>query len=237
MSSPIAPSACQNCPNWQRSSFKCCQSDELERISAGKMCQRYQKGQVIFWEGSRPTGIYCIHQGMVKLMKRGGDGKEQIMRLAHDGDIMGHRSLLSEATAHSVTAVAMNDCVVCHVPRTDFLGLVGNNPQFSQFLLKLLSTTLSETEERMLHLAYKPVRERLAEALLLLQRKFCGRVAKEQSTITVSREELASLVGTAKETVSRLISEFKEEGLITAKGSHITILAVTKLEALATFYD
>ena len=200
------------------------------------MCQTYQKGQLIFREGSRPSGLHCVHQGKIKIAKVGGDGKEQITRLAKPGDVLGYRALMAE-TAYSASAVALDDCVVCFVPKADFLRTIEVNPQFANGLMKLLSRALGEAEERLLHLAYKPVRERLAEALLLLQRTYQKEEDPLPFAIAISREDLAALIGTAKETTIRLLTEFKEEGILSTKGSHITLLKPERLVEIASLYD
>ncbi len=109
-----------------------------------------------------------MHQGKIKITKSGGDGKEQILRLGKAGDVLGYRALVAD-TPHTTSAVALSDCTVCLIPRLVLSVQMGSNPQFSSALLHLLAEALSTSAARMLHLAYKPVRERLAEALLLLQ--------------------------------------------------------------------
>jgi CRP/FNR family transcriptional regulator, polysaccharide utilization system transcription regulator len=227
---------CAHCASRKDSLLSCVCGDELESVSAGKVCQPYKKGQIIFPEGGRPTGLHCVHQGKIKVSKVGGDNKEQIVRLAREGDVLGFRALLSE-THYSASAVALEDCVVCVVPKAEFLRLIETNAQFSHSLLKLLSTALGEAEERMLHLAYKPVRERLAEALLLLLRTYQQDGQTTPVDVPISRDDLAALVGTAKETATRLLSELKADGVVSTRGSHITILQPEKLVDIATLYD
>jgi CRP-like cAMP-binding protein len=230
----LAPTNCQNCPRRQHSLLGCCQLGELNLISDSKSFQVYQKGQIIFHEGSRVNSLYCVFQGKVKMTKTGGDGKAQIMRFVREGDNMGYRALMSDAP-YACSAVALEDCIVCSVPRADVLSVMESNPQFTRALLRQLTDSLNETETRMLHMTYKPVRERLAGALLLLHRVFSH--DGQTTTIPISREDLASLIGTATETASRLVSEFKEEGLIATKGSKITILNAATLTQISTQYD
>jgi CRP-like cAMP-binding protein len=233
----VAPN-CHTCSSRHNSLLDCCHSAELDLISLGKQCQVYQRGQVIFHEDGRAGGLYCIHQGLIKLAKVGGDGKEHILRLVKGGDVMGFRALLSNGY-YSASAVALDESIVCFVPKADFLHVVETNARMSTSLMRMLAEALGEAEERMLHLAYKPVRERLAEALLLLLLlRACQKGdSVEQTDIFISREDLASLVGTAKETAIRLLSEMKNEGLLTTKGSHITILKADRLTDIASLYD
>jgi len=214
----------------------CCTHPELEHVSAAKSCYTYKKGQQIFQEGGKPTGLFCIHTGKVKVCKLGSDGKEQIVRLARPGDVIGYRSLMAD-TNFSASAVALEDAVVCFVPKSQFLELISQNVEFSSGLMKLLSKALGDAEERMVQMAYKPVRERLAEALLLLRKTYQPAQEQENFTISLSREDLASIVGTAKETTIRLLSEFKDEKIISTKGSSITILDPEKLYTICHLYD
>lgn len=225
---------CHTCPSRHSALLGCCPTEELDLIASSKHSQPFQKGQAIFREGYAALGLHCVHRGKIKITKTGGDGKEQIIRLAKDGDVLGFRSVLTD-TRYSTSAVALDDCMVCFVPRADFLWLVQSNPQFSTSLLKALASALGEAETRMLQLAYKPVRERLAEALLLLQRTF-GQPGEARFSMAISREDLASLVGTAKETATRLLSDFKEAGFISTHGSHITLLAPEQLQIISQRY-
>jgi CRP/FNR family transcriptional regulator, polysaccharide utilization system transcription regulator len=228
---------CMNCASRKHSLLGCCKGNELEDVSATKSCFTFKKGQVIFHEGTRPSGLHCINSGKVKVTKMGSDGKEQIIRLAKPGDVVGYRALMADSN-YSASAVALDDAVVCFIPKSQFLELIASNVEFSGGLMKLFSKALGEAEERMVQMAYKPVRERLAEALLLLQKTYQQQPEVEDKfTISISREDLASIVGTAKETTIRLLSEFKEESIITTKGSSITILDSEKLYKICHLYD
>ncbi|GAA4501637.1 Crp/Fnr family transcriptional regulator [Hymenobacter ginsengisoli] len=211
--------------------------EELEFITTTKSAQFYHKGQTIYQQGSQAQGMHCIHQGKVKLVKAGGDGKEHITRLVRHGDALGFRALLGGGY-YTSSAIALDDCVICFIPRPDVLRLVQSNRQFANTLLQLLANGLGQAEEQMLRLAYKPVRERLAEALLLVRRTFDSVAAPaEPYTLALSREDLAALVGTAKETVSRLLTEYKDAGVVATRGSLIMLLDEAQLQAISTRYD
>lgn len=149
---------------------------------------------------------------------------------------MGYRALLAGGQ-YTSSAVALEDSVVCFVPRLDFIGLLQSNKQFSNTMLHLLASALGQAEAKLLALAYKPVRERLASALVLLQQTYGDESDKERFSMALTRDDLASLVGTAKETVSRLLSEFREAGYIATRGSHLTVLNYERLVKIATQYD
>lgn len=204
-------------------------------IEAAKTTLHYLRGQALFREGDHAAGLYSINSGHVKVTKVGGDGKEQIIRLAREGNILGYRGLLA-GTGHAANALALDEVEVCFIPKSVFFQLVEHNPDFAFSLMKLMANELAETEERMLHLAYKPVRERLAEALLLLLRTY-QQPTDGPPSFTISREDLAALVGTVRETVSRFVAELKAEGVLSTKGSSITILDIKRLIEISTLYD
>lgn len=227
---------CHECPHRKGPLMGCCQLEELEFISGSKVSQSYQKGQRIFQEGSPALGLHCVNQGKIKVTKTSGDGKEQITQLAKGGDMLGFQAVLTD-TRYTTSAVALDDCVVCFIPRADFFRVWQSNTQFSTSLMTMMAKALGAAEVQMLHLAYKPVRERLAAALLLLVQTFRPAGDSKPFSIALGREDLASLVGTAKETASRLLSEFKEAGLIATRGSEVTILNLSELSQIASRYD
>ena len=227
--------SCSSCHGDKCAPFIFCQPEELSQVSAAKTCQHYGKGQVIFQEGTPTSGLYCIHSGKIRVIKVGGDGKEQVVHLGKEGDILGLSALMTDAI-HSTSAITLEESIVCFVPRSSFLHLLVSNSQFCTALMRLLADSLRQAEQGMLHLAYKPVRERLASALLLLLHTYQPAAKHEQFSITISREELASLAGTVKETTIRLLSEFKEDGIVASKGSQITILKPEKLSEIAALY-
>jgi CRP-like cAMP-binding protein len=227
---------CQACPHRKNVLMSCCSLEDLDFVDNTKTTQYYKKGQFIYQEGSQAIGLFCIQQGKVKLSKAAGDNKEQIVHLLREGEMVGYRASVT-GTRYTHSAVALEDCVVCCVPRPHFLHLVQANQQFAAALMQLLALALGQAEQRMLHLAYKPVRERLAVALLQVQQIFQQEGDALPFRVALGREDLAAIVGTAKETVSRLLSEFKEAGLIATRGSQITILKPTRLQELATMYD
>lgn len=226
-----APASCQNCPYLRHSLLGTCQVSELAHISGSKVSQQYQRGQVIYQEGNSPAGLYCINQGKVKVSKHNSEGKEQIVKLRKEGDVLGFQAL-TVAGNHASSAVALTDCVVCMVPRSDFFSIIAQNSQFAHSLMRLLSAALGDAEKHMLHTAYKPVRERLAEALVQLY-YFFQPATPGAFSIPISRDDLAALMSTAKETTSRLLSDFRDEGLVATQGSRITVLNLERLQKIA----
>jgi CRP-like cAMP-binding protein len=226
---------CQTCPSRKNSLFRHCDLAELEQMAGAKCFNTYKKGQVIFHEGNRPFGLFCLFDGKVKVSRTGADGKEQIIRLARRGDTLGYRSLI-ENSKYTASAVALDDTQACFIPATDFNHLVDTNVRVAADLLHKLAQALGQTQDALVHLATKPVRERLAEALLLLKTTY-QREGEALFSIAISREDLAALIGTAKETVIRVLSEFKDEGIVRAQGSLITVLKPDKLLKISSLYD
>lgn len=232
---PQAFPECATCNCRVQSLLKNCAMEELESISSNKCFNTYKKGQVIFHEGNRPFGLFCVYEGKVKVSRMNAEGKEQIIRLAKQGDTLGYRSLIENAK-YSASAIALDETRACFIPASDFNKLVDNNVKVASDLMKMLAKALGESQDRMIHMATKPVRERLAEALLLLKSTY-QQPNEEKFTISISREDLAAIVGTAKETVIRFLSEFKDEGIVTTHGSSITLEKPDKLFKISSLYD
>jgi CRP-like cAMP-binding protein len=212
--------------------FKHLNDSEIGKLNYDKTCQVYKKGSVVYREGSRLTGFYCITKGILKIYKTGIDGKEQIIRFVKKGDIIAFRSLLSQELA-CTTAKVIDDAVLCHIPYHTLLFLLQNNWKFSHWMIQILCRELREANDYITDIAQKTVRERLAEVLLLLKDNFD---VDDSNTLQISltREELANMVGTATESVIRLLSEFKQDGLIELKGRRVKFNDVASLRRLAS---
>lgn len=211
--------------------FKKLDEEEFRRLNFDKTCSIYKKGTVIYREGSRLTGFFCVTKGIVKIIKTGIDGKEQIIRFAKKGEIIAYRSLLSQELA-CTTAKVIEDAILCHIPYQTLLYLIRSNWQFSHHMLQIVCRELREANDYIADIAQKTVRERLAEVLLLLKENF-ELDPNNNLQISLTREELANIVGTATETVIRLLSEFKHDNLIEINGRKIKLLDITELKRIA----
>lgn len=225
---------CNDCLNKNNSIFNNTCLDELKVLDKRKTGHLFKKGHLLFQEGVTPLGIFCIHSGKVKIVKKNNEGKEQIVRIAYPGTIIGFRSILANSP-YSASAKILEDSVICFIPRDDFENLVQgkNNVKFE--LIKRLSVTLGEAEEKIAAMSLKPVRERLAEALLSLNKIYNSDTSGNY--FSVSREDIGSLVGTAKETAIRIMAEFKENKIIQTQGSKIKILDMNKLVRISHLHD
>ncbi len=202
-----------------------------------KMIQRkYKKEQRIFVEGSLPTGIYYLKSGKIKKYKADRDGKEQIIYICNNGELLGYSALLSEEP-FADSAAALEDSIVAFIPKNDFLQVLSQSPVLSNGLLKNLSHEFGVLVNSIATFAHRSVRERLALALLILKDKYRVKGKENKPVeINLSREDLSSLVGTAVETLVRLLHDFKDEGLIETEGRRIRILDVKRLVKVANFY-
>jgi CRP/FNR family transcriptional regulator len=227
MKKPFVIPQCDQCMSKKFSVFEVLNTEDLGKLSDSKGCNYYRKGQTIFFEGNNSNGVYCVHKGKIKLHKLGLDGKEQIIRFAKDGDIMGYRALLSGET-YSLSATVLEDSSICYIPKESLIGAVLQDPKFSLKIMELTCKEMGKATDTITNLAQKPVRERLAEVILILKETF-GERADGSIDVVLTREEIASLVGTATESCIRLLSEFKRDELIKLEGKKITILNRAKL--------
>ena len=204
--------------------------DELNKLSENKKTRNYKKKEIIFYEGDYANAIYFINSGRVRTYKINDDAKEYSVDLYGSGDFIGYLSIL-EGSDYKESAEAMIEAEVLKIPKEDFIDLLFKNRDVANSFIKMLAHNVLEKEEKLLNLAYDSVRKRVADALVELQKKYNEKL-DSNFEINISRNELASMVGTSPETVIRTLSDFKEEGCIKIKGSKIIILKSNELEDL-----
>jgi len=226
---------CEKCALESGAIFQHLTHDEVEKLNFEKDFRQYKRGEVLYTEGNRISGFFCINSGIIKVFKTGSDGKEQIIRFAKPGEIIAYRSVLSNEVA-CTTAEVIEDSQVCFIPSDILISLVKSNSTFAFELLKLACDELGEANSFITDIAQKTVRERLAEILLLLINEF-GLDEQSFLKISLTREELANIVGTATESVIRLLSEFKTDKLVELNGRKIKILNIRGLEKISNLFD
>lgn len=200
---------------------------DFERYISAKQILKFNKGGIIFEDGEVPNGVYFLNKGTAKLSKQGVYGKDQILRFIKEGDLIGYRSLLC-GEDFQAKAEAMTEVEATFLPSDLFLQLLEVAPKFSFVMLQKIAFELGESSNTVTFLAQKTVRERLAEILLLLEQKL-GTDPEGFIKISLTREEIANIIGTATESAIRLISEFKQDKLIEVEGRNIKILNHEKL--------
>lgn len=231
----IPTTDCEHCKSRNNSLFHFCHLDETEFINQTKTCAIYKKGQTIFHEHANAYGLYCLNEGKVKLYKQAADGKEQILKIVTPGDFIGYGAMLS-STTYGVSAEVIEDAIICFIPKDSVLKIFRENNRFSEGMVQLLTQTIDQTVEKMADIAYKPVRGRVAEALLLLSESYKDENNPE-GIVSITREDLASYVGTVKETAIRVLKDFKENGLIETNNHAIKILDAGRLTKVCELYD
>jgi CRP-like cAMP-binding protein len=192
-----------------------------EMIKANMVTAYFKAGQTIFEEGQKPKGIYRVKKGKVKKSTQTNFGAQHIFYVCKEKEYLGYHAILSQEL-YADSAVALTDSEIEFIAETDFLRAVNSSHMLSQRLLKNLSHEFRVFINATKVLAKHTVRERSALNLLILESKFRDG-ENENTEIIINRDDLASMVGTAKESVVRMLKDFKEEQLITSKRSSIFI--------------
>lgn len=220
--------SCADCKLNHNSLFSDLSEEQHEELAKHKSCSSAKKGQIIFSENGLPMGLFCINKGKIKLSTTGPDGKEQILRLVKDGDVLGYRALISNDRYHC-TAIAIEDCDFCFIEKEFFMNLVMNSPKLTVAIFKKISDDLKKAEDHIVSLSQKNVRERMAEALLFFKATYGFEADGETLNVQFSREEIADFVGTSTESAIRLLSEFNHDKIIELKGKRIRIINLDRL--------
>lgn len=208
---------------------------ELEDLSKDHDVKSYEKKEIVFWEGDRANALYFIESGSVKTYKGTEAGKELVTGLFGPGDFIGQLSLLNTNGQYVENAVILEHAELCAIPKEDFLKLLYSSPMVSKKFIEMVSNNLIDVQKKLVAMAFAPVRQRAARALLDLYDK--GIILDTpDGGAGIPREDFAGLIGTATETAIRTLSEFKDEGIITTdKGRKIILLRKDDLEAIAEF--
>ena len=218
--------SCASCSARKNSLFGTYGESEVRDLNHEKMCNYYKKNQPLFIEGSFPRGVFCLNQGKVKVFTRGDEGKEQIIHIAKAGDVIGFRSMFS-GEPYKVSASTLEESNICFIGKDDFLMMMDNNPTLRNGIIKELSKELGDRAQFITNMAQKSVRERLAFSLLILADIY------GEEEINLTREDMANFVGTATETLIRLLKDFKEDQIIEIHTRKLQIVNRDKLLRIA----
>jgi CRP-like cAMP-binding protein len=227
---------CKICDSKECFLFKNCSPIWHDELSLNKSCVRYRKNQLIFNEGETVQGIYFIQSGKVKVYKE-TNYRGQIVRFAEDGDILGHRGIGGD-NRYPISASTLEDSLICFINQEMLFKLLENNTALSIRMMLFYADELKKTEIRLRNMAVMTVRERVADAILLIQESF-GSISKEGNLIDVelSRKDIAEIAGTYPEQVSRYITEFKRNKILDISGKKIIILQSEKLLEMVEKYN
>ena len=209
--------------------------EELQKVNSLIQKKEYQKGNLLFMQGDPVSHLYIVRYGRVKLYEASKDGRQQIVRILEHGDFFGELSLFKDER-HSLNAEALEDTGLCLLPRGDFKNLIEQNPEMSLSIMQALSERLAYTEKFIGDLTLKSIEERLASWLMVMAEKEGVRTPQGiRISINLSRQEVANLLGTTQETVSRKLTRLQSEGIIATKGQkNIIVLDKERLAALVT---
>jgi CRP/FNR family transcriptional regulator len=218
--------SCDTCKVRKDSLFAQFCDNELDHLQAHKACSYHKKNQALFLEGSFPRGVYCINEGKVKIYARGDSGKEQIIHIAKGGEVVGFKAMFS-GDPYNVSAETIEEANICFISKEDFLNMMDTNPLLRNGVMKELSKELSHRAEMITSMSQKSVRERVAYSLAMLNDIYEGQ------EINLTREDLANFVGTATETLIRLLKDLKDEDVIDINGRKLRVTNKTQLFKIA----
>lgn len=200
---------------------------EFEQLTESRIRRVMRRKEVIYMEGQNPTDVYYITKGLVKSYKTNKDGKELITRFHRAGDFIGHMAILRNM-AYDENAEVVSEAEIGFLSKSDFLMMIHGNNEVSSKLIHMLALQLGESENRLLGIAYDSVRQKVAQALLHVQRQQTA----DGKPIRMARRDLSGMIGTATESLNRTLADFKDEGLISIQQDGIQILNPTKLERM-----
>jgi CRP/FNR family transcriptional regulator, polysaccharide utilization system transcription regulator len=223
---------CRNIIENSRSVFSVLNDNEKEILKKGITCIIYKKGEVIFTEGDKPTGLIILAEGKVKIFKEGIGGREQIIRLARPVGFIGYRAFFAEEL-HAATAMAIEDSVTCSVNHEVMMSLLQSNINLSLDIIKSFATELGLSYNRTVTLTQKHIRGRLAESLIFLKDTYG--YERDNSTIKIylSREDIANLSNMTTSNAIRTLSSFASEGLLSLEGKKIQIIDMNRLQKVS----
>ena len=208
---------------------------DLQILMARRLEQAYKKGEIIFKEDAYPSGIFYLVSGKAKKYKMNKDGREQIIYIANTGELLGYHAILS-GDNYPDSAAVMEDSLIVFIPKEDFLEAIRQSDVLNRRLLKTLSHEFVVLTNSLTMFAQKSVRERLALQLVVVREKYKVDFEPGQPVeINMSRDDLSSLVGTARENVVRALSEFKSEGILETRGRKIIVLDIKRLIKAANY--
>jgi CRP-like cAMP-binding protein len=224
-------SKCEQCIVRQFSSLNALNKDELIKMANCKTSYIIKKGEPVFQEGETVNGVFCVKDGVCKMTKLSDNGKDQIIKLAKPGELLGQRSMLSNEPAN-LSAVAIEDMEVCFIPKSEILGFFNENNKFSMNVMQDICGDLKNADDHMVNMAQKTVKQRLADTLIYLEETF-GVNEDKTLKVQLTREELAGMIGTATESCIRLLSEFNKQNIISLTGKKITLIDKSQLKKIS----
>lgn len=205
---------------------------EKEKMRENFTCSYIRRGEIIFRDGEKPTGLVCLYKGKVKIFKEGVGGRDQIVRMARPVGFLGYRAMFADEN-HIATAEAIEDSIICTIERDCLLDILHSNAELTFHVLKSLATELGFSNNRTITLTQKHIRGRLAESLIFLRDTYGLEDDNQTIKVYLSREDLANLSNMTTSNAIRTLSSFCNENVIELDGRRIKILDAHKLERIS----
>lgn len=203
--------------------------DEIEQIEKIILTNKYEKGNILFFEGEAGEAVFFIKKGKIKIYKSDFDGREYILNIFGDGDMFAEAVLL-EGGPYPATAEAVEDSIVGMIKNVDLENILMKNSRLMVKIVKVLSHRLRETQEKLKNMVFKDTYDRTSCMLHSLSVEHGVKTSRGiEFKLLITRQELASLVGTSRETVTRVMSDLKKEGIIDINRQNITVLNERRL--------
>lgn len=226
----MAHNLCEQCIIRQFNALKSMSSSELKKVSQSKESRKIKKGETLILEGEKLKGLYCVRSGVTKLAKLGANGKDQILKLAAKGELLGKHSLVNKERSR-IEVTAVEDVDFCYIPNEAIENVLKENSNFSMGMLQDALKELTQTEEFLLNIAHLNARQRIAHILLYIQT--FGTDENGFFRLLLSREDIAAMAGVATESAIRILSTYKKEKLIRAATRRIGIQNFEELKRIA----
>ena len=225
---------CLECTKRNNSLFNDLNSDELTTLGKNKYSVFYKSGEVICKAGTNPSGLICLNQGKVKIVRRGLNGSKQIVGLKKAVNFLGFKALMSGKTCMS-SAVALEDSIVCIIDRKNFFNTIESNKNLAFNIMKSFADDLMKSDSRLVNLTQKHIRGRLAEALLLINKIFGTNRKTGDLNLNLKRSDLAGLSNMTTANAIRVLGSFKKEKLIDVNKQSIKIIDMNALKRISDF--
>ena len=223
---------CEECIDHKMSVFSVLSTEQIEILKKSNTSHSFKKGEIIFKEGDKPTGLLWLSEGKVKIFKEGVGGREQIIRMAKPVGFIGYRALFAEEH-HHCTAVTIEDSTICTIDRDTIYKLLRSNADLCLSIIKAFATELGFSNNRTVTLTQKHIRGRLAESLIFLKDTYGFEEDGGTIKIYLSREDIANLSNMTTSNAIRTLSTFAGEGVIGIDGRKIRIQDLQKLERIS----
>lgn len=222
---------CQSCPVWKQSIFRRLESELLDTLAQEKTALALEEGQELFVQGQAAEGIFCLAEGLIRVQQKSPKGRSRFIRLALPGETAGHRSIFIDKTYKGTAKVISKEAKACFISKNSVLSLLATSAEFAKRLVQRMAAELNRSEEDRLAVKERTVRSRLAELLEVLGQRYAENTSTRSALLKseLSKVELAGILGVADETVIRLMSELKNDGLIEYRDRRIHILDSERL--------